>query len=64
MFRCDVAMGKYYIPHSQTGGYRPPGYDSIWAQPSVSGVQNDELIVPKVSQVHLKWLMEFTPNGK
>ena len=63
MFRMDMAMGKYFVP-TGWGARRPSGYDSIWAKASKSGVRNDELIVPRASQVSLKWLMEFTPNGR
>jgi poly [ADP-ribose] polymerase len=66
MFRMDMAMGRVFHPTAREAGpYPKPGYDSIWAKGGVSpGVRNDELIVPKVSQCNLKYLLEFTPGGK
>jgi poly [ADP-ribose] polymerase len=62
MFVLDMAMGKHYIPsRSNYTSVRYPvkGYDSTFAEPYKSGVYNDECIVYRTSQVHLKYLIEF-----
>lgn len=58
MFLADVAVGKYHVPQylQQTV---PNGYDSMWAKPGQSGIQNDEVMVPRVGQTNLKYLIEF-----
>jgi len=61
MFLLDMAMGKPYLPNRgsyMSVKYPVPGYDSTWAKAG-SGVQNDERIVYKTSQVNLKYLVEF-----
>ena len=59
MFLADVAMGKVCVPkyNQQT---IPSGYDSFWAKPNVSGVMNNEMIIPSVAQCTLKYLVEFS----
>jgi poly [ADP-ribose] polymerase len=61
MFLCSVGMGKYYTPNGyQSGSFRiPPGYDSCWAKGGHSGVQHDEMITYRCSQVDLRYLIEF-----
>lgn len=59
MFLADVAMGKYCVPKSSGRNYPLPGYDSTYAQGNKSGVMNNEMIVPKVSQCNLKYLVQF-----
>lgn len=58
MFLADVACGRTYVP---TYGQQavPHGYDSMWAKPGQSGIQNDEVMVPRVGQANLKYLIEF-----
>lgn len=58
MFLADVLMGKEYIPNGSCS-YIPNGYDSIFAKAGRSGVINNEMIVPKVEQANLKYLIEF-----
>jgi poly [ADP-ribose] polymerase len=61
MFMVDTAMGKYYVPrHSDCNLRPPPGYDSVWAKPGESGIQNNEMIVYRTSQFNLKFLVEFS----
>lgn len=61
MFLADVAMGKEYIP----GGYGDrcnlprKGFDSTFANGGTSGVGNNEMIVYRVSQCNLVYLVEF-----
>jgi len=64
MFIADVAMGKYYTPQGyQSGSFRvPSGYDSCFAKGGKSGVQNNEMIVYRVSQADLTYLVEFGRN--
>lgn len=58
MFLADVACGKTHVP--SYGQQRVPiGYDSMWAKPGQSGIQNDEVMVPRVGQANLKYLIEF-----
>ena len=64
MFLADAAMGKHYTPTGSGGRSLPAGYDSIWAKAGVSGVQNDEIIVPHVYQCNLVYLLEFSRDGK
>jgi poly [ADP-ribose] polymerase 2/3/4 len=65
MFIVDVAMGNYYIPKGPHDGPFPrTGYDSTFAKPGKSGIQNEEMIVYSTSKVNLKYLIEFSPNGK
>jgi poly [ADP-ribose] polymerase len=58
MFLADVAMGKMYHPSSSFSGGCPRGYDSTWAKAG-SCVMNNEMIVYKLSQCNLTYLVEF-----
>lgn len=58
MLNANVAMGKSYTPSGPTSRM-PSGYDSIYAIGGKSGVQNNEMIVPSLSQIHLDYLCEF-----
>ncbi len=58
MFLADVAVGKYIVP-KYNQQHIPSGYDSMWAKPGQSGIQNDEVMVPRTSQACLKYLIEF-----
>lgn len=58
MLNANVAMGKSYTPPGPTQRL-PAGYDSIYAIGGKSGVQNNEMIVPTLSQIHLDYLCEF-----
>lgn len=58
MFLANVALGKTYTP-KKPGSYKPKDCDSIFAKAKVSGVLNNEMIVPNVEQVQLKYLCEF-----
>jgi poly [ADP-ribose] polymerase len=54
-------MGKYYIPTSSgRGSYPVPGYDSTWAKAGQSGVINHEMIIYKLNQCNLTYLVEFS----
>jgi len=58
MFLNSVSLGNYYVPQYQE--YKlPKGYDSFWAKPGRSGIQNDEMIVFSTSQVNPIYLIEF-----
>ena len=60
MFLADVAMGKYYVPSSGGwGSYPKSGFDSTWAKAGRSGVLNNEMIVYRVSQTNIRYLIEF-----
>ena len=59
MFLNKVLMGKSYTPNGYTGCSNiPSGYDSIFAKAGVSGVQNNEMVVPP-NQVCPEYLIEF-----
>jgi poly [ADP-ribose] polymerase len=59
MFLADVAMGRAFTPRG-TRAYEPPrGYDSVFAQAGVSNVLNNEMIVYRLGQANLKYLIEF-----
>ena len=60
MFLADVAMGKYQIASSGWGSYNRKGYDSVWAKGGQSGVINDEMIVYRLDQANLLYLVEFS----
>jgi poly [ADP-ribose] polymerase len=61
MFLANVAMGNYYVPpHSFSGGCKS-GFDSTWAKAQQSGVANNEMIVYRLSQCNLTYLVEFGP---
>ena len=65
MFLLDMAMGNYYVPSGPFSTKRAPsGYDSTFAKANKSGVMNNEMICYRTSQVNLKYLVEFTPDGK
>lgn len=59
MFLADVAMGKYYVPSGGWQNYPKSGYDSTWAKAGQSGVMNNEMIVYRVSQSNIRYLIEF-----
>lgn len=59
MLNANVAMGKSYTPPGPMSRPPPAGYDSIYAIGGKSGVQNNEMIVPSLSQIHLDYLCEF-----
>jgi len=59
MFLADVAMGKSYTPKTYGGRLPEPGYDSTFAKANVSSVSNNEMIVYKLYQANLKYLIEF-----
>jgi len=62
MFLTDVAMGKEYVPSGYGDRRSLPrkGYDSTFANGGQSGVANNEMIVYRVSQCNLKFLVEFS----
>lgn len=60
MFLCDVAMGNYHVPSGPSSQLHKHGHDSIWAKPGKSGIQNDEMIVFRTSQVNIRYLVEFS----
>ncbi|MFA7218916.1 MAG: WGR domain-containing protein [Synergistaceae bacterium] len=65
MFLLKMAMGNYYTPKSPfSANSAPKGYDSTFAQAHKSGVYNNEMIVYRTSQINLRYLVEFSPNGK
>jgi len=59
MFLANVAMGNYYVPNGPFSGGCKSGYDSTWAQAHKSGVANNEMIVYKLNQCNLTYLVEF-----
>jgi poly [ADP-ribose] polymerase 2/3/4 len=59
MFLSDVAMGKTHIAGRGWGSFPVRGYDSTWAKGGQSGVINDEMIVYKLNQANLVYLVEF-----
>jgi poly [ADP-ribose] polymerase len=63
MFLADVALGKSYVP-KYNEALPKPGYDSTWAKPGKSGIQNDEIIVYRTCQINPTYLVEFSPDGK
>lgn len=59
MFLCDTLNGKQYTPKGYGSCLHiPAGYDSIFAKAGVSGVQNNEMIIP-ITQVNPHYLIEF-----
>jgi len=58
MFLANVGMGNFYTPRGPQSF--PKGYDSVYAEGGKSGVQNNEMIVPRVSQCNLTRLIEFS----
>jgi len=59
MFLCDVAMGNYHVPRSSDSQLHKRGHDSVWARPGHSGIQNNEMIVFRLGQANLRYLVEF-----
>lgn len=65
MFLADVAMGNPYTPRTSNWQLTPPpGYDSVFAKGGYSSVQNNEMIVFRLSQINLVYLIEFTKHGR
>lgn len=64
MFLLEMAMGKYYTPYSSSESFPKAGYDSTYAIGGRSGVSNNEMIVYKDFQCNLKYLIEFSPQGR
>ncbi len=62
MFLCDVGMGNYYVPKGSYESLPKSGYDSSFAKPGQSGIQNNEMIVYRTSQARIKRLIEFAPR--
>lgn len=60
MFIADVALGNYQVPSRSRSKKPDKGYDSYWAQPGKSGIQNDEMIVFNNDQIKLKYILEIT----
>jgi poly [ADP-ribose] polymerase len=60
MFIADIAMGNYQVPSSSRSKMPDKGYDSYWAQPGKSGIQNDEMIIFNNNQIRLKYILEIT----
>lgn len=60
MFLCDVAMGKEYYPSGPSRNFPKSGYDSTFAKAGKSGVMNNEMIVYKLNQANLTYLVEFS----
>lgn len=60
MFLADVRMGKSYTPRSAYERLPKKGYDSTFAMGGRSGVSNNEMIVYSLSQINLKYLVEFS----
>lgn len=60
MFVADIAMGNYQVPSSSRSKNPDSGYDSYWAKPGKSGIQNDEMIIFKSNQIRLKYILEIT----
>jgi poly [ADP-ribose] polymerase len=58
MFLLDMAMGKYYEAKDWGSGYPKSGYDSTWAKAG-RALRNDEMIVYRLDQVNLTYLVEF-----
>lgn len=59
MFIADVAMGNYQVPDGNRSKKPSNGYDSYWAKPGQSGIQNDEMIVFNNDQIRLKYILEI-----
>ena len=59
LFLCDVAVGRYQVPRGATSKRPERGYDSYWAKPQMSGVQNDEVVVFDAAQINPRYLLEF-----
>ena len=59
MFLADVAMGKPYVPSGWGNNFPRGGYDSTFAKAGKSSVRNNEMIVYKLYQSNLRYLIEF-----
>lgn len=60
MFLANVALGKSYVAAGRYDGPFPKqGYDSVFAKAGASGVINNEMIVYRLPQVNLSYLVEF-----
>jgi poly [ADP-ribose] polymerase len=59
MFVADIAMGNYQVPRSSTSRKPDKGYDSYFAKPGISGIQNNEMIVFNNNQIKLKYILEI-----
>ena len=59
MFLLDMAMGKYHLAGGGCGSYPVRGTNSTWAKGGRSGVINDEMIVYRLDQCNLTYLVEF-----
>jgi hypothetical protein len=60
MFAGDVACGCPYVaPYAQGYTCPPSGHHCIFGKAGHSGVQNNEWIVFKTTQCHLRYLVEF-----
>jgi len=64
MFLSDVAMGKYHLAKTSWDDYPKRGTDSTWAKGGVAGVVNDEMIVYRLDQCNLIYLVEFVPRSQ
>lgn len=66
MFLADVAMGRSFTPRSSDWRLheriKHEGYDSCFAKAGVSSVRNNEMIVYKLAQANLKYMVEFEEN--
>lgn len=63
MFVADIAMGNFQVPKGCKSVRPDKGYDSYWAKPGKSGIQNDEMIVFDNNQIKLKYLLEIELKG-
>ncbi len=64
MFLLDMAMGKYHLAGGGWGSHYPIGStDSTWAKGGRGGVINDEMIVYRLDQCNLTYLVEFCPRS-
>ncbi len=60
MFACDVACGKAFVAPGPHGYVAPPvGHHSIFGKAGVSGVQNNEWVIPTKNQINIRYLVEF-----
>jgi len=60
MFLFDVAMGNYHVPSGSNSQLHRYGHDSVFAKAGRSGVQNNEMIVYRLSQAVPRYLIEFS----
>jgi predicted DNA-binding WGR domain protein len=59
MFIADIAMGNYKVPSGAISTNPPKGYNSYWAKPKKSGIQNNEMIIFNKNQIKLKYILEI-----